>query len=144
MSLEENKAVARRWHADLYKAGRVEVADEICSPDLRMHGTGVPSDVAAGTAFVKEDVAAYRGAFSFDYLNDDDVIAEGDKVAIRWTFKGTNNGPMGDIPATGKQVEVTGIDIFRIEDGRIAEFWTELNMMSLMEQIGPLPAGANA
>lgn len=138
------EAVARRWHQEIYLRGRLDVADEICSPGLVAHGTGVAPDAPTGPRFVREDATAMRAAFDILAATDEDVIACGDRVAIRWTFRGTHVGSFLGVEGTGRQVNVTGMDIFRFEDDRIAEFWTEFNLMDLAEQIGAIPVAIGA
>ena len=77
------ETVARRWHQEIYLRGRLEAAEEICSPGLVAHGTGVAPDAPRGPRFVREDAAAMRDAFDILALTDDDVFASGDRVAIR-------------------------------------------------------------
>ena len=127
------EAVARRWHQDIYLRGRLDVADEICSPGLVAHGTGVAPDAPTGPRFVREDAAGMREAFDILAITDDDVFSSGDRVAIRWTFRGSHVGPFLGVEGTGRQVHVTGMDIFRMDGDRIAEFWTEFNLMDLAE-----------
>jgi len=69
----------------------------------------------------------------------DELIAEGGKVVMRWTGRGTNRGEFMGIPATGKPVTVTGIDIFRVEGGAIVELWSNWDMMGMMQQLGVAP-----
>jgi predicted ester cyclase len=144
MEHSTTEQVARRWHQDIYLRGNLEAADEICSPGLVAHGTGVPADAPTGPRFVREDAIAMREAFNILSLTDDDVIACGDRVVIRWTFRAAHVGSFLDVEGTGRRVSVTGIDIFRMEGDRIAEFWTEFNLMDLAEQIGALPIAVEA
>lgn len=137
-------AIAQRWHQDIYLRGRLDVADQICTPGFVAHGTGVAPDAPTGPRFVREDAAGMRDAFEIRAVTDDDVIASGDRVAIRWTFRGTHVGPFLGVEGTGRQVTVTGMDIFRFEGDRIAEFWTEFNLMDLAEQIGAIPVAVVA
>jgi predicted ester cyclase len=69
-----------------------------------------------------------------------DVIADGDRVAVRHTHRATHGGEFMDLPPTGKQVVVEGIEIFRLRDGRIAEFWHQDDLLSLLQQLGAIPA----
>jgi predicted ester cyclase len=138
------EAVARRWHQDIYLRGMLDVADEICSPGLVAHGTGVAPDAPTGPRFVREDAAGMREAFDILEATDDDVFSSGDRVAIRWTFRGSHVGPFLGVEGTGRRVHVTGMDIFRFEGDRIAEFWTEFNLMDLAEQIGAIPTATTA
>jgi hypothetical protein len=139
--VSELVSIARRWHHDLYLNGRFDTAEQICAPGMTAHGTGVPADAARGPRFVREDAAAFRAAFRVDALTDDDIVASGDKVVIRWTFRGTHVGEFAGLPATGRHVVLEGIDIFRIEGDQIAQFWGVYDLLALMEQIGAsLPA----
>ncbi len=71
----------------------------------------------------------------------DDAVAEGDKVAVRYTFRGTHQGELLGIPPTGKQVTMTGINIYRIVNGQFAEIWESYDKFGLLQQLGVLPAG---
>lgn len=138
------EAVARRWHRDIYLRGELDVADEICAPDLVAHGTGVAPDAPTGPRYVREDAAGLREAFDILAMTDEDVFAGRDRVAVRWTFRGTHVGEFLGVEGTGREVHVTGMDIFRMEGDQIAEFWTEFNLMDLAAQIGAIPAEAAA
>jgi predicted SnoaL-like aldol condensation-catalyzing enzyme len=135
MSLQENKELARRYHQDIYKALRLDVADEILTPDFIVHWP-MPGPGPEG---VKQDAAGYAGIFEVEQLTEDDILAEGDKVMIRWTFRGKHHGAMGDIAPTGREVTFTGFDLFRIADGKLAELWTNFDELGMMQQIGAIP-----
>ncbi len=137
-------AIAQRWHQDIYLRGRLDVADQICSPGFLAHGTGIAPDAPTGPRFVREDAAAMREAFDILAITDEDVIAGGDRVVIRWAFRASHVGPFLGVEGSGRQVHVTGMDIFRFEGDRIAEFWTEFNLMDLAEQIGAIPVAVGA
>ena len=136
------ESVARRWHQEIYLRGRLDVAEEICSPGLVAHGTGVAPDAPRGPRFVCEDAALMREAFDILAITDDDVVAARDRVAIRWTFRASHVGSFLGVHGTGRQVHLTGIDLFRMDGDRIAEFWTEFDLMSLADQIGAIPVAA--
>lgn len=138
MTDQDLLSVADRWHQDIYLRGRLEVADEICAADLVAHGTGVAADAPTGPAFVREDAAAMRGAFDVESISNDDVIVAGDRVVIRWSMRGRHVGPFLGVDGTGRRVTTSGIDIFRLENGRIAEFWGEFNLLDLAQQVGAL------
>ena len=144
MAYSTTETVARRWHQEIYLRGRLDVAEEICRPGLVAHGTGVAPDAPTGARFVRDDAAGMREAFDILGITDEDVIACGDRVAIRWAFRASHVGPFLGVEATGRQVHLTGMDIFRFEDDRIAEFWTEFNLMDLAEQIGAIPVAVGA
>jgi predicted SnoaL-like aldol condensation-catalyzing enzyme len=134
MSTEENKALARRYHHDIYLAGKLEVADEIVTPDFAIHQP--PPLPGPGPEGVKEDAAWFRNVFRVDQLSDDDIVAEGDKVMIRWTFRGAQKAQYGDIAPIGRELTFTGFDLFRIENGKLAELWTLLDEASMLRQMG--------
>ncbi len=68
-----------------------------------------------------------------------DQVAEEDRVAVRWSFVGTHEGPLDSLPATGRKVELDGISIHRIEDGRVAETWEASNTLLFLQQLGVIP-----
>ncbi|HWW53425.1 MAG TPA: ester cyclase [Acidimicrobiales bacterium] len=134
MREQDAKQLAERYHAEIYGAGDYGVADEILSPDFAVFGTGCPEGGGRGPAFVKEDAAAYRAAFTVD-LSHDTVLAAGDHVVIAWTFRGEHIGPFGEQQATHRKVVVSGIDLFRIEAGRLAELRQYWDLASLTAQL---------
>ena len=142
MSVEQNKVLCRRVHDEVFQHGRLEVADEIIATDCRFHGSGFPP--GSGPEVLKQDATIYRTAFSIDRLTRDLEVAEGDTVAHRWSFTGTHKGELSGIPATGRQVNITGMDIFRVRDGRIVDFYQEFDQMLMMQQLGVVPAAASA
>ena len=84
---------------------------------------------------LKALLSGFRAAFP-DYRDLlEELVAEGDRVAARWTFRGTHQGAFQTTPATGKYVSMRGMSIFRLEDGRIVDDWTELDMLGFMRQI---------
>jgi steroid delta-isomerase-like uncharacterized protein len=82
---------------------------------------------------------AYFTAFPDLHITTDDLIAEGDKVVKVWTANCTNKGEFMGIPATGKRIVVTGIEVFRIVDGKIAENWVSMDNLGMMQQLGVIP-----
>ena len=69
----------------------------------------------------------------------DDLVAEGDKVVVRWTFRGTHPGEFQGVPPTGKQVTIIGISIFRIVGNKVVEDWTIIDLLGLLQQLGVIP-----
>jgi predicted SnoaL-like aldol condensation-catalyzing enzyme len=138
VSVEENKAVARRWFEDLFNAGILEVADEIIAADHVNHDPPLP-DIPTGPEGQKQVVNLYGGAFTNAHISIEDQIAEGDRVATRWTGSGTHQGEFMGVAPTGNQVTVTGITINRISGGKIVESWTNYDALGMMQQIGAVP-----
>ena len=127
--LEANKALARRFHGELFNQGNQAAAVEILTPDFVWHAP--PQEIFVTGPEAVNDVATEFRAFIPDYvLTEDDVIAEGDRVVIRWTTTGTAQTEAGGVP-----VVYTGIDIFRIENGQLAELWQNTADLELEEQL---------
>lgn len=132
---ENNKAVARRVFDEIFNQGKFEVADEIYAPDFVNHGR--TRDIG-----LKEDQDAARGwrqAAPDLVMKVEQMIAEGDLVTVLWSGKGTNTGTGNGFPATGKQIHMRGITIWRVVDGRLKEEWTSFDRLSLLQQAGLLP-----
>lgn len=134
---EENKQLAHRY----YEAGArddLDAWDEICSPDMVLY-PGFMEPVR-GLATVKQFTAGFHQSMSGLYITVHDVIAEGDRVAVRWTEGGTNTGPMqtprGVIPPTGKPVEMAGMSMLRVTGGKITEERVHADFLGFMQQLG--------
>jgi predicted ester cyclase len=137
MSTEDNKQLVLRWKEELYTKKNVHVIDELFAPDYVGHITGVPGPVR-GTEALKHLFAAYFAAFDLGHTPEF-LIAEGDMVAIHETYQLKHTGAFQGIPATGKDVSITGADIYRIVGGKIVEQWFEGDYTGAMRQLGLLP-----
>src|SRR5437588_1711293 len=132
---EQNKAIARRAFEEILSGGRFELAEQLYAKDFVNHGVH-------RNATLEEDQAALKGwhqAFSNIVISPEKLIAEGDLVTIYWIARGTNTGAGNGLPATGKKVELAGITIWRILDGKIKEEWSAFDQLSMMQQLGLLP-----
>lgn len=136
MSIEENKAIVRRFFEEGPSKGNLNIANELLSPDFTLH---VPLPASPGIEGINEVITACRAAFEHLNVTIEDMTAEGNKVAARFTAHGIHKGSFMGLPATGKPITMTGIEIFRIEDGKIAELWGEANLLGLMQQLGIIP-----
>jgi steroid delta-isomerase-like uncharacterized protein len=124
---EENKALALRYHNEIFQKGKLEVADEILSPDFIIHNPVLPESVRYGPEGTKKYAAAIIEAVPDRKLEHHDIIVKGDKVLIRWTNSGTNKAPLFGSPPASKAYIATGFDLFRISNGRIKELWQQYN-----------------
>jgi predicted ester cyclase len=88
----------------------------------------------------KQIVRMYKAAFPNTHMHIEEQIAEGDRIVTRWSAHGTHKGELMGNPPTNKEMTVTGIDIDRIEDGKITETWGEFDQMGMMVQLGIVPA----
>jgi steroid delta-isomerase-like uncharacterized protein len=134
---EENKALQRRQTEEVFNKHNPDAVDEFFAPDYVSHNAppGMPNDREG----LKALVAMYVGAFPDLKVTSDFQLAEGDKVVMRWTARGTHTGELMGIPATGKRIEMTGISIQRIAGGKIVEEWDESDQMGMMQQLGVVP-----
>ncbi len=136
---EEKKALVRRSIDEMFNKGNLGVADELTAPDYVDHDDSNPGDWGRGPELVKQGVTIFRTAFPDIHIAIDDMVAEGDQVAFRWTARGTHKGPFRGISASGKQVTFTGISISRIADGKFQESWAVWDTMGLLRQLGAIP-----
>ena len=137
MSTEENKILVHRFNDEYINAGNLAAADELVAVDIVDHTS--PPGLTHGRESHKKVVALFHTAFPDVRWTLEDVIAEGDKVAVRLTMRGTHQGEFFGIPPTGKQVTVSGIHIVRIANGRIAEHWGTNDDLGFLRQLGVLP-----
>lgn len=137
MSIEENKAIVRRFFELGPSSGDMNAANELLAPNFTLH---IPLPSAPGIQGINDVVTACRAAFERLNVTVEDMLAEGNKVAVRFTARGIHNGQFMGLPPTGKPITMTGIEIFRIEDGKITELWGESNLLGLMQQLGIVPA----
>jgi hypothetical protein len=137
VSTEANKAIARRHVEEYWGKARVELAAELYADPHLFHGPdgrdATPSPAEAGRA-----VAAMHCAFSDLNFAVDDVIAEGDRVVLIWTARGRHTGEYRGIAPTGLSDErgLRGINVYRIEGGRIVERWEWFDRLGLLERMG--------
>ncbi len=140
MSTEENKAISRRWREELDQ-GNWAVLDEYLSRDFVLHMPGSPPQDQAG---MKDVLTMIYGAFPDFHTTFEDLVAEGDKVALRMTFSGTHQGAFQGIPPTGKQITVSAIVIDRIVDGKLVEHWSQFDALGMLQQLGAIPQPGQA
>lgn len=121
----------------IYTDGKLELIDELVSEDFRHHA---PFPTPDGKDEYKKFQQQFREAFpDFTSTPQEEVVSE-NKVAQAFVMQATHKGEFMDIPATGNKVEMEGISIYRIEDGKIAEEWVQPDMMAMMQQLGVAPA----
>jgi steroid delta-isomerase-like uncharacterized protein len=143
MSLDDNKAIIRAYVETVWNGRQLDRADEVVAADFVDHAP-LPGQ-APGLEGVKRKWAMYLDAIPDFRVTIEELVAEGDKVAVRRSYEGTHRGELLGIPATGKRLQFGSISIFRLADGRIAEHWEQLDRLALMQQLGVVPApGARA
>ena len=128
------KTIARRYFEDLWNNGDTAVIPQLVAPNATGHVNGQTIVTSALAARVRNTYDAYPDLkFSVD-----DLLADGNKAVVRWTMTGTHRGTLAGVPGSGARVSVTGINIFRVTDGRIAEMWVSADDLGELRQIGAL------
>lgn len=135
---EANAEIARRWTEDALDTHSLDVLDDFVAPDI-VHHAGLYRD-EIGRDALKGDLEALIAAFPDIRFTADIVAATESQAAVRWTGRGTNDGEFQGQPPTGKRVEFTGTNVYRIACGEIVEGWSEPDSLGLLQQLGLLPA----
>jgi steroid delta-isomerase-like uncharacterized protein len=129
---EANIAIFRHAIEQGWNRGNLAAIDELFAPDFVEHQAGIKP----GRAGVKASIQELRSAFADFHLQVEDAIADGDRVWLRLHATGTHAGPFMGVPATGRRIDVTVIDIVRIADGRLVEHWGVADRLTVAQQIG--------
>jgi steroid delta-isomerase-like uncharacterized protein len=138
-SIEQNKAMVRRWSEELWSRGNLAVADQIVASDYVRHDPGDPFP-ARGPEDVKRIVTTLRGMFPDFHIEVEAIVAEGDFVVSRYSATATDTvGYMG-MPPTGKSIRTSAMQMFRFADGKIVESWAARDDLGTLKQLGYWPA----
>ena len=141
MSLEQNKAIVRRLFDEVYNAKNIALIDDLIAPDFVDHNP--VAGLEPGRAGFKQFIGLVATVFPDNRLTIDDLLAEGDRVAVRWTSYNTHTGgEFFGIPPSGRTAVFTGTTIYRVVNGKIVELWYNADTMGLLTQLGaPSPLG---
>ena len=134
MSTEESKAIVRRFWG-VWEEDNFDLVDEVLAPDYLNHTPAYP-DQPTGPEGVKEVVSMFRNAMPDLKVVIEDMIAEGDKVAVRYTLEGTHEGELFGVPPTGQRLSIKSISVERVSDGKIREHWRITDGLDMMQQLG--------
>ena len=138
MSVEESKAIVRRFWG-VWEEGNIDLVDELLAPDYINHTPATP-DQPTGPEGVKGVVSMFRSAMPDLRVIVEDMVAEGDKVAVRYTLEGTHEGELFGVPPTGQRLSIKSISVERVSDGTIREHWRITDSLDMMQQLGVIPA----
>jgi steroid delta-isomerase-like uncharacterized protein len=132
---EAHKALVQQFVEEFWNRGELDAADKLMTRDAVIHEplAGTPEDLKAVATMI-------RSAFPDWHSTVEEMLVEGDRVAERWTGRGTHRGEFQGIAPTGKSIAVPGVVFYRIADGKIAEFRGQFDRMSLMQQLGVIPS----
>jgi steroid delta-isomerase-like uncharacterized protein len=142
VSTEENKTLVHRFYDEVWNRGNTEFAHEVFAEDYVRHDLR-PNEALPGPAGQKKIADDFRAAFPDLEVAVDLIVGEDDFVVGRWTASGTQLGPWGTLEPTGRRATFSAVNIFRFEDGKVAEIWNHRDDLGLMQQVGaPVYAGA--
>ena len=133
---EDNKALVRLVNEEFWNKGNMEAADELMTADATIF---LPGRGQVSKESFKAFAKTLRDAFPDWYSTQEELIAEDDRVAERWTGRGTHQGEFLGVPPTGRQVAVPGFVFYRVTSGKIAEFRGLFDGLSMLQQLGAIP-----
>lgn len=139
MQGDMSEALVSRFITDVFEQGRTDVVDQLVTPDFVSHP--LPG---AGPDVMKQAISRVSTGLSDARFDIQDIVAEGDRVAVRLTSTATQTGDFMGMPPTGRRYTIEEIHIFRISDGRIAEHWHQGDMLGMLRQLGLMPEPAKA
>ena len=130
----EMKAMSDKY-LELWNEGNLSLCDELLSPEIVRHEVDIIEDIIGIEAF-KEFVTMERTTFPDFNVTLDELIIKEDNMVGRWTLTGTNTGPFGELPPTGKKVKLSGVEVSHVVDGKIIEQWVYFNQAAMLTQLG--------
>ncbi|HEY7479504.1 MAG TPA: ester cyclase [Gemmatimonadales bacterium] len=145
-TIEQNKEIVRRIFNEFWLAGNTTVLDQLLASEVS--NTELSKDPVSGRNAYKEWANGFRQVTGTGFpdmsIALDALVAEGDLVAKRWTFRGTHTGEYMGLPASGKRAVMAGVTIYRIQGGQVRETWWNYDALGLMQQLGAIPAAEQA
>ena len=137
------KELVRRYREELWNEGNLKVADEIIAADCRYHiYDPITGLLGTGPERAMKSVLLFRSAFADLHITIEDLFAEGDRAMVRWTFQGTHTGKLFGVAPSQMKITIAGMDMYRVVDGKIQEYWVNWDTMGFMQQIGLEPVAA--
>lgn len=130
--------VVRQLYEDALNQNRKELFAHLLSENIVFHSFTEEHGIDAYQTITER----LRISFPDLHFTLNDLIASGDRVVVRWTMRATHNGPLGNVPATGKRIEQHAVVIYRFENGKIAEGWAQMDRLGVLQQIGAAPVAA--
>ncbi len=131
--------LVRRDPEEVWTEGNLDVIEEIYAEEFTLHDPAAPDEPRDRDDY-RDYVERYREAFPDVEYEVEDVIAEGETAALRYTARGTHEGEFAGIEPTGDRVSVSGMEMYRVEDGTITEMWTSYDALGLFQELGVIPS----
>ena len=136
---EEIKTSIVDAFSEAFNNGNLSALDEICAPDLVDHSTAATPNQSYNLEGFKGRINGHRLGMPNLYFSISNMMVDGDFVSFQWEMKGTNSGPYLGRPASGNPIRVVGMNLERLENGKIVEHWSYPDKLSLMQQLGVIP-----
>lgn len=133
MAESANERTAHRWHLEIVQEGKTALADEILTPDVVIHAR---EHEFRGLDAAKQIQKTLHAAIPDVKFTHHEALADGDRVAIRWSLTGTHQGDYSGVPASGNPIALSGVDWYHFRDGKISEIWIVQDTASLLRQMG--------
>ncbi|HEY4190998.1 MAG TPA: ester cyclase [Candidatus Limnocylindrales bacterium] len=137
--IDRNKDIVRRYIAEIFVAGNTAAVDDLVAEDFVQHGS--PASTGDPRADLRQTIERVGKGLADPEFVIHDLIAEGDRVAVRLTASATHVGEFMGMPATNKRYTIEEIHVFRVRDGLVAEHWHDFNPLAMMQQLGIKPGG---
>ncbi|MHC4390609.1 MAG: ester cyclase [Planctomycetota bacterium] len=134
IAIQDNRAVAARLLKEFYNDFNPSVAEELLTPGFTLHDPNSDVPLVGIDAYVVY-ISVYREAFEGFHMQAEDIIAEGDKVAVRWRASGVHKAELLGVPASGEEMVITGLTFYRFKDGKLDEAWTHWDALGLLRQL---------
>lgn len=135
---EANKALIRLWCNEGFNKNNMAIADEVYADNVHYHEPSVGEVI--GCKLLKQFVVTWRTAFPDSLLRIDEEVAEGDRLAVRWTFTGTHKGDFRGLAPTGRSIQFTAMYFYRFDGGKVVEIRAMVNLLKLLQQLGAVPS----
>lgn len=136
--VEKNKEIVRRLFEDGVNTGKLEIFDQLVSEDY------VGPNGEKGVAGFRGIIAGLRKGIPDIHYTIEDCLGDGDRVALRWTWRGTHTGMLRNIPPSNRPIQDTGIAIFELRDAKILKSWIQTDRLGVLQQIGLVPKDIGA
>jgi predicted ester cyclase len=136
MTNEQNKEAVRRFIEEIFVKTNVDAADELATPDFTPHSW---PGVKPGIENLKLGQRRVSAGLTDVSMRIEDMIAEGDKVAVRLTAHARQEGEFMGLPPSGREYTISEMHVFRVTGGKVAEHWVNADMLGLMQQLGAIP-----
>lgn len=134
---QENEKVVRRLTEEVWQNENFDVIDELVAEDYVLHDPSMPEEIRGPDGY--REMAEMGAGIVDGEIEIDQMISTDDLVVSRWTQRGTHTGEIAGVEPTNEEVTITGIDISRVEDGKLVESWQEVNLLNMLMTIGAIP-----